>query len=673
MEFNLSQVVRAVATAVPDRAAIIRSGTDQRTFAELVERSDRLAAVLGGAGLGAHRDRADLAPWDSGQDHLALYLQNGPEYLEGMLGAYAARVAPFNVNYRYVAEELRYLLDDSGAAAIVYHSTFAPVLAEVRADLPHLQLLLQVDDGSGNALLDGARWYEDALAAAPPTPPAAAPSPDDLYILYTGGTTGMPKGVLWRQGDIYPAALGGRQLATGEEWADLDAIVASAREGDTRILPAAPFMHGAAHWIAMNALGAGSTVVLPEAAATFDPAAVWAAIERDGVSILLIVGDAFGRPLLDELDRHEYDLSSLVLLISGGAALSVPVKTGLLDRLPGMAIMDAVGASETGTQGSQVTGAGSPVTTGTFTPGAGTAIVSEDLSRLLEPGSDELGWLAQHGRVPLGYLGDEEKTAPHVPDHRRGPLLGAGRPGPHHRRRGARAPRPGLRDDQLGGREDLRRGGRGRPGAAPRRVRRGRRRPSVVAVGPGGGGGRPAPPRRPRHNRRPRRRVRAPRGAVQAAQGGRPGGPGRPLTGGQGRLPVGAPCRRSRRGGRRRRTPAGGVRLTTPDAPDSPGGRPDRGSAGVYSPAPVKHAKEPEERRRRWWLPVVAVVAVLAVIGLGVAVVSARDGSDSDQAAPSAPDGSAASTAGVTAPDDPYAAYRQPGWIAAENAKPGTT
>ena len=169
-------------------------------------------------------------------------------------------------------------------------------------------------------------------------------------------------------------------------------------------------MHGAAHWIAMNALGAGSTVVLPEDAATFDPAAVWAAIERDGVSILLIVGDAFGRPLLDELDRHEFDLSSLVLLISGGAALSVPVKAGLLERLPSMAIMDAVGASETGTQGSQVTGAGSPVTTGTFTPGAGTTIVSEDLSRLLEPGSDELGWLAQHGRVPLGYLGDEEKT-----------------------------------------------------------------------------------------------------------------------------------------------------------------------------------------------------------------------------------------------------------------------
>ena len=224
MDFNLSEVVRAVAAAVPGRDAIVQH--DRRlTFARLVERSDRLAAVLGQAGLGCHRERAELAPWESGQDHLALYLHNGAEYLEGMLGAYAARVAPFNVNYRYVAEELRYLLTDSRARAIVYHSTFAPVLAEVRAELPDLRVLLQVPDSSGTELLPDARWYDEALAEVHATPPNAEPSPDDLYILYTGGTTGMPKGVLWRQGDIYPAALGGRQLATGEEWPSLEAIV----------------------------------------------------------------------------------------------------------------------------------------------------------------------------------------------------------------------------------------------------------------------------------------------------------------------------------------------------------------------------------------------------------------------------------------------------------------
>ncbi len=410
MEFNLAQVLRGVAEAVPDRDAVVHRG-ERLTFGRLLERVDRLAAVLTQAGLGAHRERAELEPWESGQDHLALYLHNGAEYLEGMFGAYAARVAPFNVNYRYVAEELRYLLTDSKARGIVYHSTFAPLLAEVRAELPDLQLLLQVPDASGIGLLPDARWYDDALGSVHAAPPAEEPSPDDLYMLYTGGTTGMPKGVLWRQADIYPAALGGRQLATGEEWPDLAAIVENARNGGSRVLPAAPFMHGAAHWLAINALGQGNTIVIQENTATFDPADVWATVERESVSIVLIVGDAFGRPLLDAFDRGSYDLSSLVLLVSGGAALSAPVKAGLLDRIPGMAIMDGLGSSETGTQASQITGAGAPVTTGTFTPGQGMAIASEDLTHLLEPGTDELGWLAQTGRVPLGYLGDEAKTA----------------------------------------------------------------------------------------------------------------------------------------------------------------------------------------------------------------------------------------------------------------------
>jgi acyl-CoA synthetase (AMP-forming)/AMP-acid ligase II len=408
VEFNLSEVVRAVADAVPDREAIVQDGV-RRSFAELVERADRLAAVLATEGLGCHRERSELSPWESGQDHLALYLHNGPEYLEGMLGAYAARVAPFNVNYRYVAEELEYLLRDAGARAVLYHSAFAPVLTEVRPRLEHLDLLLQVPDASGHELLDGARWYEDALAAAGP-PPQVTPSPDDLYILYTGGTTGMPKGVLWRQGDIYPAALGGRQLSTGEEWPDLAAIAAAAADGGARVLPAAPFMHGAAHWLALNALGQGNTVVLPDDATHFDAAAVWSTVEREQVGIVLVVGDAFGRPLLDELDRHQYDASSLVLLISGGAALSAPIKAGLLERIPGMAIMDGLGSSETGTQASHFSAAGTAPTTGTFTPGPGAAVVSDDLQRVLAPGDDELGWLAQRGRVPLGYLGDEAKT-----------------------------------------------------------------------------------------------------------------------------------------------------------------------------------------------------------------------------------------------------------------------
>ena len=410
MEFNLADIVEAVSAVVGDREAIV-FGDRRLTYAHFLRRSRRLAHVLLDAGFTVSHPRGDLQGWQSGQDHLALYLHNGNEYLEGMLGAYEARAVPFNVNYRYVSEELRYLLADSGARGIVYHSTFAPVLDDVRADLPHLELLLQVPDDSGRPLLDGARWYEEALAASSDDPPPVIRSPDDLYILYTGGTTGLPKGVLWRQADIYPAALGGREIGTGTEWADLDTIVDNARHGGVKMMPAPPFMHGAAHWMAFNALCGGNTLVLPPETQALDPALVWSTIEAEGVNILLIVGDAFARPLLDELDAHPYQLSSLIMTVSGGAALSASVKARLLRRVPDMALVDGLGASETGQQATQISGAASPVSTGTFTPGPGMCIVDETLTRLLAPGSDELGWLAQQGRVPLGYLNDEAKTA----------------------------------------------------------------------------------------------------------------------------------------------------------------------------------------------------------------------------------------------------------------------
>ena len=409
MDFNLAEVIRAVAKAVPTREALVHDD-NRLTYAAFMSRVDRLASALASRGLGHHTERSSLENWQSGQDHVALYLHNCPEYMEGMVGSYAARLAPFNVNYRYVAEELRYLLADSQARVIIFHSAFAATLAGIRAELPQLQLLLQVADDSEAPLLDGAEWYEEFLASAPLTP-LPTPSPDDLYILYTGGTTGMPKGVLWRQGDIYPAALGGRKISTGVEYDTIESIVENAREGGMRVLPSAPFMHGAAHWMAMNALGNGNTIVLPRNPTTFDPKDFCETIDREQVNIALIVGDAFGRPMLDELDRTPHELSSLVLLISGGAALTAPVKTALLDRLPSLAIMDGLGSSETGQQASQVVSAGAPITTGTFKPGTGLAIVSADLDLRLEAGHEDLGWLAQFGRVPLGYLGDGEKTA----------------------------------------------------------------------------------------------------------------------------------------------------------------------------------------------------------------------------------------------------------------------
>lgn len=413
MEFNLAQVHEAVERTVPDRECIVFR--DRRlTYADVGDRSRRLANVLIHQGLGKVLDRTELAGHESGQDHLAIYLHNGNEYLESMLGAYKARVAPFNVNYRYVAEELEYLLADSGAGAIVYHSAFAPTLEQVRDRLPKLQVLLQVDDDSGNELLPGAQWYEQALEQASGVLPdglAESWSPDDLYILYTGGTTGMPKGVLWRQSDIFVGALGGRRLDTGEEWASLDEIVANAPAGGTKALPGPPFMHGAAHWMAFNCFTNANSLFVASVPEHLDPADVLGLVEREGVNVLLIVGDAFGRPIVEEIERGDYQLSPLLITVSGGAALSPGIKERFLAAVPTMMVVDGLGASETGTQASQLTSAGQTAETGTFTPAPGMCILSEDLDRVLPEGHTEMGWLAQCGRVPLGYLGDAAKTA----------------------------------------------------------------------------------------------------------------------------------------------------------------------------------------------------------------------------------------------------------------------
>ena len=407
MDFNLADVFEAVADAVPDREAIV--WRDLRlSYQQLDERANRLANVLASAGHGAHADRTGLGGHQSHLDHVAVYLYNGNEYLETMLAGFKARVAPFNVNYRYVEEELRYLLDNCEADAIVFDGRFAKTLAAVLPDLPRLRTLIQVGD---EPLVEGAVRYEDALAASSPERPDLDRSPDDLYILCTGGTTGMPKGVLWRQADIYVGSMGGRDLATGEVFASLDAIVENAvASGGARYLPAPPFMHGAGHWMAFNAFNSGNTVVIQDEVTRLVPSEIWRLIEHESVNILLLVGDAFGRPLVDELEAGEYDTSSLLAIVSGGAPLNSTLKDRFLAQLPTTMIMDAVGASETGSQMSHVSAAGAKASTGTFTPGPGAVVVSAEMDRVLEAGHEGDGWLAQKGHVPLGYLGDAEKT-----------------------------------------------------------------------------------------------------------------------------------------------------------------------------------------------------------------------------------------------------------------------
>ena len=406
--FNLGVVSEAIAAAFPDQEAIVFR--DRRiTFGQLNERTRRLANYLLSRGLGVRKPRAELQRWESGQDQLALYLFNGNEYLEGMLGGYKARVAPFNVNYRYVEEELVYLLNNARARAIIYHANFAPRVAAVRAKVPSLEVFIQVADESGNALLPGAVDYETALAQSSPDLPKTQPSPDDLYILYTGGTTGMPKGVLWRQADILVAALGGR-AADGKILESLDEYVERAKTVSMKMFPAAPYMHGAGHWIALSALHQGNTVFIQSDVERLDPADILSLIEREKINFLQIVGDAFARPIVDAIRNGSYDLSSLGIILSGGAPLNASIKAEILDLLPNVMIIDGLGSSEAGGQGSQISNKMTGASTGKFVPGPDNVVVDEALTKVLAPGHEGMGWWAKRGFVPLGYLDDAAKT-----------------------------------------------------------------------------------------------------------------------------------------------------------------------------------------------------------------------------------------------------------------------
>lgn len=413
-QFTVPAAADTVAAVIGDREFIVQ-GDRRYTYAQVVERANRLAAFLHSRGLGCHVERSELAGHEVGQDLLGIYAYNGPEYIEGMLGSWRARVAPFNVNYRYVKNELQYLLNDSGASALLYHATFAPRVAEVLPDLPNLRVLIQIADESGNDLLDGAVDYESIVGAGTAVLPPIEPSPDDLYVLYTGGTTGMPKGVLWRQHDIFMTSFGGRNMATGELITSLDDIAKRVAEGPgTKILTLPPLMHGAAQWAAMTALTTGQTIVFTANPGSLDVDEVVETIEREKVLVVQVVGDAVARPLADAIERSSADLSSLAVVANGGALLTPTAKQRLIDVKPGLIVMDGVGSSETGIQMNHMSAPGA-VSTGKFNAGPDTFVAAEDFSAILEPGHDGIGWLAQRGYVPLGYKGDADKTAKTFP------------------------------------------------------------------------------------------------------------------------------------------------------------------------------------------------------------------------------------------------------------------
>ncbi|MGA0812206.1 MAG: AMP-binding protein [Ilumatobacteraceae bacterium] len=395
-------ILRAIARDRPTAEHTV-AGDRRLTWAETDDRSDRLAGVLASAGLGCTAERATLPRHRSGQHHLGILTYNRLEYLESMVGCWKARVAPFNINYRYGPRELEHLLTLAATSALVVQGSLAERVAGIVDRLPDLRLILQIDDGSGAERIPGALDYEEALRSSGGAPTDRAPSPDDLYLLFTGGTTGLPKGVMWRNGDAVTECFNGSRRAR-----DLADFVAAAETG-LRSLPAAPFMHGAGHWSALRALLGGGTVIVPEHDGRLDPDAVWAMVDREQVNLMLIVGDAFARPLIEALDRGHHDGSSLNVLVTGGAALSPGVARSLLERLPTLMIVDGFGSSEAGGHMTGVTTAGNPDTPASKTNDR-TFVLSEDRSRILPPGDPETGWLARSGRLPLGYLDDAEAT-----------------------------------------------------------------------------------------------------------------------------------------------------------------------------------------------------------------------------------------------------------------------
>lgn len=409
MPFNVAAINEAVTAAVPEREALVYR--DRRfTYAQLADRANRLANVLLAHDVTVQHEREGLANWESGQDHVALYMYNCNEYLEGMLGGFKARAAPFNVNYRYVAEELVYLLHDAQTTAIIYQACFAATLAPLLQDLPGIKLLLQVDDGSDVPLLPGALDYEQALASTSGMRPDVELDDDDLYILYTGGTTGMPKGVLWRQADCAVANLGGR-WPDGRVVESLDGFRQRAEKSrGLRIMPASPFMHGAGSYVSFNAWGWGNTVIIQDETQRFDAHSVLATCARERASMLLTIGDAFGRPLLEAARSGRHDLSSISIVMNTGAILSDAVKDGLIEAIPGLRISDSLGTSETGPQGNVISDAGSAGEKSRFRLMPDAEVLSADLKSILKPGDDELGWLVKRNFVPLGYLGDQAKT-----------------------------------------------------------------------------------------------------------------------------------------------------------------------------------------------------------------------------------------------------------------------
>lgn len=403
-EWTISAVFDEIAAAVPDRTATV-CGDRRRGFAETALRSRRFANFLAGRGFGAHTERDALDRWECGQDRIALIMRND-QYLEVMLGCLKARVVPVNINHHYTAHEIRDLLAYLRPRGIVYHRSFGPVVAEAMPE--GVDLLVSVDDGSRVPEITGTTGYENAMTVGR-AEPVIETSPDDLVMLCTGGTTGRPKGVLWRQGDMYVSSMNGADHETP------DGLHQLARMTGHVWFAVSPLSHAAGIWTAFAGLLAGQTVVLYDDRERFDAARALTIAEAERAALMTIVGDAYAGPLVRALRAGSYDLSALLAIGTGGAATNPVHRHDLLELLPHAYIVEGYGSSETGGMGFGRSTRGHEVDT--FAPMPGGTAVSHDRTRFLTPGETEVGWAARTGRVPLGYFRDRaatERTFPEI-------------------------------------------------------------------------------------------------------------------------------------------------------------------------------------------------------------------------------------------------------------------
>ena len=402
MVWNYANLWESVADATPDRPALIH-GERRLSWRDFDRRANALAQAMVQAGL-------------TQQSKVAAYLYNGPEYLESYYAAFKAGLVPFNTNYRYSGDELVYLFDNADLVALVHDRGYVDRIASVTERVPGLRHLVTIEDGSdADPATIGSVAWADAVGAASTDRPQVERSGDDHYVLYTGGTTGMPKGVVWRHEDVFYALGGGVDAYTNERITHGQELADKARASDAPMvaLNTPPLMHGAAQWGSLRFLFDGNTVVFVR---NFSPEAVFDAIEANRVTTIVITGDAMARPLVETLAEQpdRWDLSSLFVVSSSAVVFSPSLKEQMLDLLPDIIIVDAIGSSESGMNGMVVQTKGETATHGgggpTVKAGRDAAVLDDDLNPM-EPGTGVIGKLARGGNIPVGYYKDPVKTA----------------------------------------------------------------------------------------------------------------------------------------------------------------------------------------------------------------------------------------------------------------------